>query len=118
MKKSRFNKNEIKHFTKLLKLEKKSSQKELKSLDNLIKDQNEYIKRSDMSFGSDASKIRNIEMLKNMRRRTKGKLKLCNKALEKITAGTYGICDRTGKKISKQRLMAMPEANTSVPKIK
>ncbi len=33
-----------------------------------------------------------------------------NKALEKITSGDYGFCDRCGGKISSQRLSILPEA--------
>ncbi len=33
-----------------------------------------------------------------------------NRALEKIDAGTYGICDRCGVEISKARLEAIPYA--------
>lgn len=34
-----------------------------------------------------------------------------DKALEKIDAGTYGLCDRCGKPIEKARLKALPYAN-------
>ena len=118
MKKSNLKKSEVKYFTKLLKLERKSTKKELKTLNNLVNDQKEFIKNSDVTYDSDASKVRNREMLKNMRRRTRAKLKDYDNALKKIENGTYGICDRTGKKTSKQRLMAMPEATTCVSKIR
>ena len=118
MEKSNLKKSELKYLSKLLKLEKKAKREELKTLDNLIKDQKDFIKNSDVTYDSDASKVRNREMLKNMRRRTRAKLKDYNNALKKISNGTYGICDRSGKKISKQRLMAMPEATTCVKKIK
>lgn len=37
-----------------------------------------------------------------------------DRALEKIAAGSYGICDRCGGSISDQRLEAMPEANLCI----
>ena len=41
-------------------------------------------------------------------------LRLIDRALEKITEGTYGICDISGEEIPKARLDAMPYANTTV----
>lgn len=40
------------------------------------------------------------------------KLKDINSALEKIEKGNYGICENCGKEISKERLLAIPEAKT------
>jgi DnaK suppressor protein len=111
-KKSRFNKNEIKFFQKKLKREKKNLEKELKELELLIADQEKYVARTEMDFGSDASKIRNVEMLKNMRRRMVKRRRDYRDAIRKIVNGTYGICEKTNKKISKQRLIALPTART------
>lgn len=41
-------------------------------------------------------------------------LKLIDHALKKIEDGTYGICDVTGKPISKKRLEAIPYASMTV----
>lgn len=38
------------------------------------------------------------------------KLKDVSSALEKIEAGTYGICEKCGKEIEEERLQAVPEA--------
>jgi DnaK suppressor protein len=38
------------------------------------------------------------------------RLEEIDRALEKIAEGTYGICDRDGKKITPERLHAIPEA--------
>jgi RNA polymerase-binding transcription factor DksA len=38
------------------------------------------------------------------------KLKDVNTALEKIENGNYGVCEKCGKEIEKERLMAAPEA--------
>lgn len=35
-------------------------------------------------------------------------------ALEKITKGTYGICEKTGKPIEEKRLMVTPEARYGI----
>jgi DnaK suppressor protein len=39
-----------------------------------------------------------------------GRLEEIDRALEKISEGTYGVCDRDGKTISPERLVAIPEA--------
>lgn len=40
------------------------------------------------------------------------KLRDINFALEKVKNGTYGICEKCGKEISEERLLAIPEART------
>lgn len=114
MKKTEFTKKEISQFKELIKNKKKRNSKELKSMRALLKDQKEYVKSSEMGFGSDASKIRNREMLKRMRTRMVNKNKKLESALERIKAGTYGRDIRTGKMISKQRLLAKPQATRSI----
>jgi DnaK suppressor protein len=42
------------------------------------------------------------------------KLKDINNALEKMTNGTYGICEKCGEKIDEERLLACPEAKACV----
>ncbi len=37
-------------------------------------------------------------------------------ALERITAGTYGICERTGNPIARERLEVYPSARFSIEK--
>jgi DnaK suppressor protein len=39
-----------------------------------------------------------------------GRLEEIDRALEKIEEGTYGVCDRDGKPITEERLIALPEA--------
>jgi len=40
------------------------------------------------------------------------RLKDINSALEKISKNKYGLCEKCGKKIEKERLKAFPEART------
>ena len=61
---------------------------ELESIIKLIQDQKKYVASTDMDFGSDASKIRNAEMLKSMRSRTLRRQKALRDALRKIKYGT------------------------------
>jgi len=112
MKNKRFNKNELSTFRSMLKEGFKESKEELATLKGLIADQKEYIKNSEMNYDADASKIRNREMLKNMKRRTKAKVKDFEAAMKKLKNGSYGICEASGKKISKERLLAMPQVKT------
>ncbi|MFC1632596.1 TraR/DksA family transcriptional regulator [Patescibacteria group bacterium] len=44
------------------------------------------------------------------------KLREVNTALQRIENGTYGICEETGKEISKERLDAEPTARIAIPK--
>lgn len=46
--------------------------------------------------------------------RNLSKLKKINAALDRIDNGTYGVCEDTGKKISKERLEAIPYARLSM----
>lgn len=39
-------------------------------------------------------------------------LKDANDALDKMVQGTYGICEKTGKEIDRERLMVYPSART------
>lgn len=112
MKNTPYSDKELKTFKKILKTQLAESKEELKGLKKLINDQNKYIASADMTYDSDASKIRNIEMLKNMRRRTKAKVQATKDALQRIKDLTYGLCVISGAKISRQRLMVMPEAPT------
>lgn len=114
MKKTKFSKSEIKEFKKLIKSKLERNKKELFSLRKMIKDQKKYIKDSEMNFSSDASKIRNREMLKKMRSRMVKKNERLEEALDRIKAGTYGRDVRTGKMISKGRLLAKPQARRAI----
>jgi len=84
MKKTKFSKKEIKEFSNLLKKKRKKNTEELKSINSIISDQKKYIAESDMNFSSDASKIRDKEMLKRMRTRMVRKDKRYNDALDRI----------------------------------
>lgn len=114
MKNTKLSKSDISVLKIKLKKRRKKKEKELKTISDLLKDQKAYIKRNEMDYDSDASKIRNREMLQSMRRRTKSKLKKYEVALDKIKNKTYGICEKSGRAISKERLMVLPEARTCI----
>ncbi len=59
--------------------------------------------------GDEATEYENLVSLEH---NLELRLKAVNAALEKITAGNYGTCEKCGKDIEEERLMAMPEART------
>jgi DnaK suppressor protein len=61
-----------------------------------------------------ADGIINNEVLSKLSDMDVEKLKLIDKALEKVDAGTYGICEGTGKKIPDARLNAIPWAQYTI----
>jgi len=114
MKNTKLTSKDLKTLKSKLKKRKTKSEAELETINALIKEQKAYIKRSDMDYDSDASKIRNREMLKSMRRRISHRVNKYTDALDKMKNGNYGICEKTGKRIKTARLMAMPEARTCI----
>ncbi len=58
--------------------------------------------------------LQNQAMAKNLRDREHRRLEDLQRALERIQAGTYGICRSCGGEIPYPRLEAFPEATTCV----
>lgn len=58
-----------------------------------------------------AKEIEEYERLLPVEFALENRLRNINLALKKIEEGTYGICEKCGKKIPKERLAAIPEAN-------
>ncbi|MCR4324364.1 MAG: TraR/DksA C4-type zinc finger protein [Candidatus Curtissbacteria bacterium] len=59
---------------------------------------------------TDAAMLFGHEQSAVLEKRLQGDLKEIEKALKKIKKGTYGICERCGKKISEARLEVKPSA--------
>ena len=118
MKKTAYNKKELTIFSSIIAKEIKDQSKQLNSVSKLLKDQKKYRNSTDLKDDHDKSIKRNTEMLKSMRARTAKKLDKLKSAKKRIANKTYGICRKTGKKISKQRLLVMPEATTRIKKKK
>lgn len=99
--------------------EKKVLEQELGSLGrfNTEKDEWEATPGHDATPEADendlADKAENFEERTSTIRVLNARLKDVNDALGKIEAGTYGICEVSGKPISEARLMANPSARTS-----
>src|SRR5690242_17934276 len=89
--------------------EKNSLQKELEkfaSQDENNKDNwnAKYPNREDGDKDDDADEVQEYDQMLSLEHSLETKLKEVNVALEKMDAGTYGICEKCGKPISEDRL--------------
>lgn len=98
-----------------LEAQKESLQKELESFateDKNVKHNWEakFPSREDSDKDEAADDAQEYDNALSLEHSLESKLKDVNIALEKITSGTYGICEKCGKEIEEKRLMAAPEA--------
>lgn len=100
-----------------LEAEKKNIQKELESFAS--EDPNlkhnwdaRYPNREDGDKDDEADEVQEYDNMLALEHSLELKLKDVKNALEKIENGTYGICEKCGKKINEERLLACPEAKT------
>lgn len=114
MKKTKFKKKELTVFSSMIKNRLKEEKSQLKSTTKMLKDHKSYQASDKADNDHDASTLRNKEMLRNMKRRAERKVNRLDEALVRIKNKTYGRCQRTGKMISKDRLMVLPEARLSM----
>ncbi|MCX6721830.1 MAG: TraR/DksA C4-type zinc finger protein [Candidatus Staskawiczbacteria bacterium] len=71
-----------------------------------------YPNREDGDKDEEADEVQEYDNKLSLEYSLELKLKDVTMALEKITAGTYGVCENCGKKIDEKRLLACPEAKT------
>jgi DnaK suppressor protein len=95
-------KQKLEEFKKIL-LEEKA-----KILENLSEEEDLYINQSEGDEGDLADVSLNNDMLNRLSDFEIEKLRLIDRALEKIEEGTYGICEGTGQPIPEARLRAVP----------
>lgn len=69
-----------------------------------------YPNREDSTMEDEADESQEYENLLSLENSLEPKLKAVTAALEKIKSGGYGICEKCGKEIEKERLLAYPEA--------
>jgi DnaK suppressor protein len=62
----------------------------------------------------DGQRLDRLELEGNLVRRDISRLARVERALEKITEGTYGLSDLSGERIPESRLEAMPDAINTV----
>ena len=97
--------------------QKKSIKKELESFASEDPDlkhnwDTKYPNREDGDKDEEADEVQEYDNKLSLEYSFELKLKDVNMALEKIENGTYGICEKCGKKITEERLMVCPEAKT------
>ena len=107
----------IEELKEKLEVQKKSIQKELESFateDPNLKHnwETKYPNREDGDKDEEADEVQEYDNKLSLEYSLELKLKDINNALEKIKIGTYGICEKCGKKITEERLLACPEAKT------
>ncbi len=105
----------IEELKKRLEEQKASIQKELESFakeDPNLKHnwETKYPNREDGDKEEEADEVQQYENMLSLEHSLESKLKDVSIALEKMEAGTYGICEKCGKEIEKERLEAAPEA--------
>lgn len=116
--KSPFDKDTIKHFTNLL-LEKRSeAMEQLQIIDrhitNLAEADDADYSSVAHHLGDVGSDVEEEELNYQLKERTQKFIHEIDDALERIEKGTYGICQATGKVISKERLEAVPHTRFSI----
>ena len=109
----------IENLKKKLEAEKESIQKELASFADEVKGlkhnwDTRYPKREDDDKEEAADDVQEYDNKLSVEYSMELKLKDVNMALEKIKNGTYGICEKCGKKITEKRLLACPEAKNCI----
>lgn len=97
--------------------QKKSLQKELESFAKEDKNlkynwDTRYPNREDGDKDEEADEVQEYDNALSLEYSLELKLKDVDVALEKIKDGTYGVCEKCGKKITEERLLACPEART------
>jgi len=100
-----------------LEKEKKDIQKELESFAS--EDPNlkhnwdaKFPNREDADKDESADDAQEYDNMLSLEHSLELKLKDVNMALDKIKEGNYGVCEKCGKKITEERLLACPEAKT------
>jgi len=107
----------LKHYKDLLIAKRKNAEEQLKitteNIQSLDSDNDpDYMPASDITeAGSDTqSDTLNYQLSE----RTRNYIKQIDEALKRIEDGTYGICQSTGKPISRARLEAVPHTRFSI----
>lgn len=114
---SPYNDEELEYFKQIILKKREESEKELNTLQNLLRESMENSSdESAYSFhmadaGTDAQEREKTYMLFN---RTKKFIRYLDDALKRIDNKTYGVCKVTGKKIAKGRLEAVPHTQLSI----
>jgi DnaK suppressor protein len=112
-------KNTLSALKEKLEKDKFSMEQELESF--ATKDKNikgnwdaKRINTEDTDMEEKADEMEEYDNLLSLEHSLELRLKDVNSALDKITAGNYGVCEKCGKEIEQERLMVCPEAKLCI----
>lgn len=115
---SPFDEQTLQYFKELLLQKREEAQEQIDKIGSSISNLNEADDADSSSFahhmGDVGSEVEEKQMGYQLLERTKKFIGEINDALERIENGTYGICQSTGKPISKGRLEAVPHTRYSI----
>lgn len=116
--KSPFSKEELEHFKQLLQEEREASREEMKSLKDsvggLTDNQDDKSSSQAHHTGDLGTEEEEKETIYTLMQREQNKVKEIDDALDRIENGSYGICEKTGNPIKKERLEVIPYARRSI----
>jgi len=119
-KKKKIDKKQLKAFQGLLEKEKKELEDKIADLN--LKEKDMAIKMPDFTASEDSSieadEIEELNNLLSLKLVWEGDLARINDALERMKAGTYGICEECGELIEEARLRIEPAAQTCTKCVK
>ena len=110
--KKRYTDEELQEFKALIEQKLEQARKDIEVLRTLL-DNNDITQTKIVSFEDSAStysKESNLKLIGRLERFVRD----LENALIRIENKTYGVCRKTGKLISKKRLMAVPHATLSI----
>ena len=114
--KTRYSDEELQEFRQLIEEKLNKARKEYNFLIEAVKNPEESGNADDMSnqLFDDNRASSEKEYLSQMAERQRKFIQNLEKALVRIENKTYGICQQTGKLISKERLKAVPHTTLSI----
>jgi RNA polymerase-binding protein DksA len=116
--KTAYNPQELEHFNELLTEERDQTKQKIdefeQAVGSLEKNPEDTSTKAAHHQGDIASEEDEREKFLIMIEKESKKLDEINDAIGRIKRGTYGICESTGKKISKERLEAIPYTRYSI----
>ncbi len=115
--KTKYSKDELKEFEKIILKKLESAKKDFEVFKNTINHKNSNdIKDTSSTFKTleEGANVLSKEEMGKLAQRQSKFIKHLEFALLRIENGTYGICRKTGKIISKERLMSVPHATLSI----
>lgn len=108
---------ELEHFRKLLLTKRAAADEELDRLKNSIEEHSEMGSNEPVyssHSGDVGTDVEESDTTYALIDRTRTYITQIDDALDRIDKRTYGICQKTGKKISKKRLEAVPHTRFSI----